>query len=541
MSLCRGQFFFISNSSILNVGLKRSLRYPLGGLKQYASVTGSSRSAAISHYVKRFFSPDAKANRSFMSTLPEGSKENPSVNVSGKFSSPAAASSLFHSVSGPQKRMFSTSAISRLRSSFTSFSAGAGAGAGASATESLNGSKWPVNTAKPIGYLCIGCSILVFAIVVLGGLTRLTESGLSITEWKPVTGAIPPLSEEDWQAEFDKYQESPEFKELNTDMNLQEYKFIYSMEWSHRLLGRIIGALFVLPTLYYVARRKVSPPTAFKLLGICGLLGLQGFVGWWMVYSGIDRQQLDARRSKPTVSPYRLATHLAVAFTVYCCMISTGFSVLRDHKIMAHPEEYQKIFQQIGSPALRRFKGLATGLFGLVFITAMTGALVAGLDAGMIYNTFPKMGEGYIPPTSELMDPLFARKEDKSDLWWRNMLENPTTVQLNHRIMAVTTFCSVVAMHLYARSIKPIIPRKAYAWTNVSVGLATLQLTLGICTLLWIVPTDLGAAHQAGALALLTGVLMMVNNLKRPSKSNLLLLKKFLQKAAKESSQKPLQ
>ncbi|QPG74873.1 hypothetical protein FOA43_002209 [Brettanomyces nanus] len=526
MSFCRGQFFFINNSSILGVGLKRSIQHPLGTMGPLSKLaggatgyTGYSRSATISHFIKRLLTPDSGADTKVMKAL----NDFPRVKKVSRSSFVTR-----NSVSSPllnQRRLFSTSVLAYVEAKSAPLT---------SSPPTPNPSSWPINTAKPVGYLCIACSILVFAIVVLGGLTRLTESGLSITEWKPVTGSIPPLSQEDWLAEFEKYKQSPEFKELNTDMNVEEYKFIYGMEWSHRLLGRVIGVLFVVPTLYYIARKRVSPPTALKLLGICGLLGLQGFVGWWMVYSGIDKKQLVARNSKPTVSPYRLTTHLATAFTVYCCMISTGFSILRDYKIMADPKKYQKIFQQINSPSLKRFISLSKGLFVMVFFTAMTGALVAGLDAGMIYNTFPKMGEGYIPPTDELMDPLFARKSDKSDLWWRNMLENPTTVQFNHRIMAVATFCCIFALHMRSHKMKPLLPSKAYMWLSASMGLACLQVTLGICTLLWLVPTDLGAAHQAGALGLLTGVLMVVNNLKRPSRSNLILLDKFLQKAANQ-------
>ncbi|GMM30702.1 Cox15 protein [Martiniozyma asiatica (nom. inval.)] len=398
-------------------------------------------------------------------------------------------------------------------------------------------SKWPEYSTKAAGYLCIGSSILVFAIVILGGLTRLTESGLSITEWKPVTGALPPMNEEDWMVEFQKYKESPEFKQLNSHMDLDDFKFIYGMEWSHRLLGRIIGLTFVLPTLYFIASKKVTKKTSAKLLGICGLIGVQGAIGWWMVYSGIDTKQLEERRSKPTVSQYRLASHLGAAFIVYCAMISTGFSILRNHWVKSQPELWSKYFKQIQSPAIKPFKPLSSALFGLIFLTAMSGAFVAGLDAGLIYNTFPHMGDNYIPSKNELLDPVFARNEDKSDIWWRNMLENQTTVQLEHRILATCTAISVFALHMYSHKIKNNIPRPAYKWLNISMGAVTLQYILGISTLLLLVPTDLGAAHQAGALTLLTCALLMVNNLKKPSKSNLLIIKKYL--ASMEKS-KPL-
>lgn len=406
------------------------------------------------------------------------------------------------------------------------------------AAANIRKSSWPANSHKAVGYLCIGTSVLVFAIVVLGGLTRLTESGLSITEWKPVTGALPPMNEQDWIEEFEKYKDSPEFKLLNSDMDLEDFKFIYSMEWSHRLLGRIIGMVFVLPTLYFIARKKVSLRTSAKLLGICGLIGLQGAIGWWMVYSGIDSELLEERRSKPTVSQYRLATHLGAAFLVYCAMISTGFSVLRNQWIMKNPQEYAKYFQQIHSKSLSKFRFFNKGLLGIVFLTAMSGAFVAGLDAGLIYNTFPEMGENYIPSFHELFDPVHSRLKDQSDLWWRNMLENQATVQLEHRILATTTAILVFATHMYSHKIKTIIPRPAYKWLNISMGVVTMQYILGMCTLLYLVPTDLAATHQAGALTLLTIVLLVVNNLKKPSRANMLILKKSLEETAKKSGGK---
>lgn len=451
----------------------------------------------------------------------------------------ASRAAINHSVSKSIWKKTSNPMFKTIPSRFFSAAVRTSNAAAKSATEAtINAAKaapksnWPANSNKAVGYLCIGSSILVFAIVVLGGLTRLTESGLSITEWKPVTGSIPPLTEEDWLEEFEKYKESPEFKQLNSHMDVEDFKFIYSMEWSHRLLGRIIGTVFVLPTLYFIARKQVSLKTAGKLLGICGLIGVQGAIGWWMVYSGIDTELLEERRSKPTVSQYRLATHLGAAFIVYCAMISTGFSVLRNQWIMKNPQEYAKYFQQIQSKSLSKFKFLSKGLLGLIFVTAMSGAFVAGLDAGLIYNTFPHMGDEWVPSANELFDPVYSRVKDQSDLWWRNMLENQATVQLQHRILATTSALSVFAIHMYSHKIKTIIPRHAYKWLNISMGIVSLQYALGICTLIYLVPTDLAAAHQAGALTLLTCVLLLVNNLKKPSRANLMILQKHLQQAA---------
>lgn len=501
--LCKSHLFFFRNPSIINAGLKNTIQAEgPAALKNLRS--NGHLGIPIVASLKRLVSSKTLGRNASSSSIFKRS-----------FSSFTNQTHLIG-----QSRPFSTS--------FRSFAS--------SASSPAVKSSWPANSSKSVGYLCIGSSVLVFAIVVLGGLTRLTESGLSITEWKPVTGAMPPLTEEDWITEFEKYKESPEFKLLNSHMDLEDFKFIYSMEWSHRLLGRIIGTVFVLPTLYLVARKRVSLKTAGKLVGICGLIGLQGAIGWWMVYSGIDTEQLEERRSKPTVSQYRLATHLGAAFLVYCAMISTGFSVLRNQWIMQQPQEYAKYFQQIQSGSLSKFKTLSKGLFGLVFLTAMSGAFVAGLDAGLIYNTFPHMGENWVPSAGELFDPVYSRVKDQTDLWWRNMLENQATVQLEHRILATTTALSIFALHMYSHKIKTIIPRHAYKWLNISMGVVTLQYILGMCTLLYLVPTDLAAAHQAGALTLLTCTLLLVNNLKKPSKANMLILKKYLEKSAKTAS-----
>lgn len=398
-----------------------------------------------------------------------------------------------------------------------------------SQTANVQRSKWPLNSDKKVGYLCIGMSGLVFGIVVLGGLTRLTESGLSITEWKPVTGSIPPLNQKDWEEEFSKYKESPEFKQLNSHITLEEFKFIFFMEWSHRLLGRIIGVGFVIPSLYFIARKRVSSGDAVKLLGICSMIGFQGFIGWWMVSSGLDEEDLAARRSKPTVSQYRLTTHLAVAFGIYSAMIFTGLQVLRNYHIMKAPEKMASMFRMLNSPHIRSFRRLSWSLYGLMFLTACSGGLVAGLDAGLIYNTFPHMGEDqWLPAYTELFSPIFSRAKDQADLVWRNMLDNPATVQLNHRILATATFLAVTGLHVYSLRIKPLVPKAAFKSLAISMGIVSAQVTLGICTLLWLVPTELATAHQAGALAVLTSVLVLCQQLKRPTIGNMMLLKKFL-------------
>lgn len=373
-----------------------------------------------------------------------------------------------------------------------------------------------INSSNAVGYWLIGTSGLVFGIVVLGGLTRLTESGLSITEWKPVTGAIPPLNQAEWEEEFSKYKESPEFKQLNSHITLEEFKFIFFMEWAHRLWGRTIGLVMLAPAAYFALTKKTSGRVNNRLVILTLLLGLQGAIGWWMVKSGLDQDQLEERRSKPTVSQYRLTTHLAAAFVLYMGMIWTGLEILRENRWVKDPKKAMELFQQLDNPALKPLRRMSLGLIALTFVTAMSGGLVAGLDAGLIYNTFPHMGDDIIPSKRELFDDNFARKEDKSDKFWRNMLENPTTVQLNHRILATTTFFAVLATHMYALRVKHIVPKSVNKGIHGLMGFVSLQVTLGICTLIWLVPISLASAHQAGALALLTSSLIVASRLRKP-------------------------
>ncbi|KAI1175197.1 cytochrome c oxidase assembly protein COX15 [Nemania sp. FL0916] len=385
-----------------------------------------------------------------------------------------------------------------------------------------------VTSSKSVAYWLLGSAASVFGIVVFGGLTRLTESGLSITEWKPVTGSLPPLTQEHWESEFERYRASPEFKMLNSHMDLAEFKKIYYMEWTHRLWGRVIGLSFVIPTAYFIARRRVSVPMACTLAGISGLIGFQGFIGWWMVKSGL-KDDLFAPGSHPRVSQYRLTAHLATAFVCYSWMLLAGLSVLRNRRLLANPANAMKLVETLKHPAITPLRRSVTALTALVSTTVLSGALVAGLDAGLIYNEFPKMGLGLTPPASELWDKFYSREEDRSDLWWRNMLENPSLVQLDHRILATTTFCSVLALFVYARRgrVASVLPKDARKGVTGMVHLVFLQAALGISTLIYMVPIPLAAAHQAGALALLTGSLVLAHRLRIP-RSTLRLIQKRL-------------
>ncbi|KAF4973501.1 hypothetical protein FZEAL_9316 [Fusarium zealandicum] len=392
---------------------------------------------------------------------------------------------------------------------------------------------WPESNPKGVGYWLLGSAVSVFGIVVFGGLTRLTESGLSITEWRPVTGSLPPMSQSDWESEFEKYRASPEFKLLNPHMDLEEFKKIYFMEWFHRVWGRFIGLSFVLPTVYLVARRKVTPKMALNLAGISALIGFQGIIGWWMVKSGL-KDDLFAPGSHPRVSQYRLTTHLATAFVCYAWMLVSGLAVLRTRRWLANPELAVKTAAAISNPALTTFRRSVFAVATLTFVTAMSGGLVAGLDAGLIYNEFPKMGVGLFPPKKELMDKFYSRKEDQSDLWWRNMLENPSAVQMNHRILAVSTFCAIVSLFVFARTrrVKSVLPANCRSGSTGLLHMVSLQVTLGISTLIYMVPISLAAAHQAGSLGVLTFALLLAHRLHVP-KSSLRLVEKRLKQLSK--------
>jgi cytochrome c oxidase assembly protein subunit 15 len=317
-------------------------------------------------------------------------------------------------------------------------------------------------------------------------------------------------------------------------MNLEEFKKIYYMEWGHRLWGRFVGLSFVLPAIYFVGRKKVSANMAWRLLGISGLIGFQGVLGWWMVKSGL-KDDLFAPGSHPRVSQYRLTAHLGAAFVCYTAMLWNGLSILRDLRLSAHPSRGYETIQRLSSPSLSIFRKTVAGLAILVFTTAMSGGLVAGLDAGLIYNEFPRMGTGFAPPKSELFSKFYSRKEDGSDIWWRNMLENPSTVQLDHRILAMTTFTSILSLWAYSRfntRVRAMLPNSARKGMLGVVHLVFLQVILGVSTLIYLVPTPVAAAHQAGSLALLTGVVVLGSRVWVPKRSLRLVQSRLKQVAA---------
>ncbi|ORX55672.1 cytochrome oxidase assembly [Hesseltinella vesiculosa] len=373
------------------------------------------------------------------------------------------------------------------------------------------GTKDAVQVTKPIvGYWLYFNAGLVFSIVVVGGLTRLTESGLSIVEWNVISGMKPPRSEQEWIDEFEKYKQYPEYKVLNRHMQLEEFKSIFYWEWSHRMIGRFIGATFILPGLYFAKRGYMTRRVAKQVFGITCILGFQGFMGWYMVKSGLSEALMKEVGAVPRVSQYRLTAHLATALVIYGSTIFVAADILRQYKLATgmYPKEAAAM---LNSPVLKRFRILTHCLGALLSLTALSGGLVAGLDAGMIYNEWPKMGEGLIPPKEELWSNDFVKPGDHGK--WRNLLENPTTVQFDHRTLAESSAVAVTALWLYSRGLP--LPKNARLAVNTLMGAAVVQVTLGISTLVFMVPIELAAAHQAGALCLLTSNFWLIHALRR--------------------------
>ena len=313
-------------------------------------------------------------------------------------------------------------------------------------------------------------------------------------------------------------------------MTLEEFKSIYWMEWIHRLWGRCVGLGWAIPLAYFVARKQISRPMAFRSLGIGALIGFQGFLGWWMVKSGL-KDDLFAPGSHPRVSQYRLTAHLGAAFLVYTAMLWNGLSILRTNALLSMPNSAaSSTLSTLSNPKLLPFKRSVIALALLIFTTAMSGGLVAGLDAGLIYNEFPYMGLGLTPPKSELFSPFYSHTLDNSDLWWRNALENPSLVQLDHRILATTTFVAVHALWAYTRfspTLRKLLPAAAKRGVHGVVGFVWLQVVLGISTLIYLVPLPLASAHQANSLALLAWTVVLGSRIRYPSRAARLLAQRM--------------
>ncbi|MBF0562365.1 MAG: COX15/CtaA family protein [Alphaproteobacteria bacterium] len=328
----------------------------------------------------------------------------------------------------------------------------------------------PSPVRRAIGVWLLVCCAAVFTMVVLGGVTRLTRSGLSMVEWQPLS-ILPPLNTAQWQETFAKYQQFPEYHLRNAGMTLAEFKGIFWLEYIHRLWGRTIGLIFFVPFAWFVVRRAIDRPLGLRLAGIFLLGGMQGLMGWLMVKSGlVDR---------PEVSQYRLTAHLALAVLVYGAMLWVGLDLLAPRQ------------PRSGAAAVDGLRRGALALVGLVFLTMMSGGFVAGLKAGLGYNTFPLMNGEFIPDGVMAMTPVLV-----------NFFENPATVQFDHRMLAETTGILIIAMWLWRRRAAPA-GRVRLALDAFGI-MAVVQLGLGIATLLLVVPVGLAATHQAGALVLLT-------------------------------------
>lgn len=337
----------------------------------------------------------------------------------------------------------------------------------------------PGRTGSVAAWLLVVCA-LIFAMVVLGGVTRLTRSGLSIVEWNPVMGAIPPITEHQWEVEFEKYRQTPEYIKVNYGMSLEAFKQIYWVEYAHRLLGRAIGFAFLIPFLYFWARKRIGRELAPKLVALFVLGGLQGALGWYMVASGLVED--------PHVSAYRLTAHLGLAVIIYGYMFWVALGLL-------YP-------QPSGAPAgLRHFAWAVTAL---VFVTILAGGFVAGTRAGFLFNTWPLMNGRLVPEGLYALHP-----------WWLNWFENVATVQFNHRWLAYGVVLAALALWMRVRR-SPAVPRVRAA-AHLLVAAVLLQFGLGIATLLTIVPVSLGAAHQGGALLVLTAALFLNHALRRTS------------------------
>ncbi|KAF8072411.1 COX15 [Scenedesmus sp. PABB004] len=440
------------------------------------------------------------------------------------------------------RRLLSTAAADAGAAGVAAAKAGAAAGQAALSPSLALSAGLPASARRQLVWWLGGCSAWVFSMVVLGGVTRLTRSGLSMTDWHftgaaphalvvsrrappaaptsdradradraarraaaPASGERPPLTDAEWEAEFARYRSSPEFRLAHSHMGVEEFKFIYFMEWAHRMWGRVLGVAFAVPATYFAARGFINAPLG-RRLGLCFAMGgAQGLVGWWMVRSGLEEPEGHA---VPRVSPYRLAAHLTSAFGIFATLVWTTLDLARPEPLLASLSRTAAgaantalaaaaRAQAAGGAALRR---RVLPLAALVGVTAVSGAFVAGLDAGRAYNTFPLMGGRLIPEEYWALSGL------------RNAFENTAAVQLHHRALALSTLAGVAGVWAGARRLS--LPPPARAALHAVAALTAAQVTLGITTLLTYVPVSLGAAHQAGALTVFTAVLCLAHALR---------------------------
>lgn len=327
--------------------------------------------------------------------------------------------------------------------------------------------------------------LLVITMIVVGGATRLTNSGLSITEWKPITGALPPLTAADWASEFEKYKQIPEFSAEHPDMDVEGFKFIYFWEWAHRQLGRFIGLVYALPFFVLLARKKLPQGRTLAFWSVLLLIGLQGAIGWWMVSSGLKDDMVN-------VSQYRLATHLGMAFIILGILFSLFISARRDWP--------RKQVQPLRRSAMV--------LTALIFVQIIAGAFVAGTKAGYSYNTWPAMDGRFVPSGYFAASPA-----------WRNIFENVAAIQFNHRILAYILLAATLALVWRARQASKVhmyVKSKTYSVSLMLLAVLFWQVILGVWTLLKVAPLNLSLIHQASSIAVFLVAVWLVSTTREP-------------------------
>lgn len=335
---------------------------------------------------------------------------------------------------------------------------------------------------RSVAYWLFAVAALIFAMVILGGVTRLTHSGLSMVKWEPIMGTIPPLNEQGWQNSLEIYRSSPEYQKINKGMSVDEFKSIFWFEYSHRLLGRIIGLAFLLPFLYFLVRGKIRRRQIPTFVTMFILGGMQGLLGWYMVKSGLV--------NIPQVSQYRLTAHLIAAITIYVFILWVALGLLRSNAI------------DIRDRALHGLKRHGQFTVGLIILIIISGGFVAGTKAGFVFNSFPMMDGQWLPPGGMALQP-----------WWLNFFENLATIQFTHRVLAIVVAITIFTYALRGWRSNAITDAPCFTFTLLFMMLL-IQLGLGITTLVYVVPVALGAAHQAGALVLLTIAVVLSHRLK---------------------------
>lgn len=358
------------------------------------------------------------------------------------------------------------------------------------------------NADTAIGWWLISVCLFVAFMVWLGGVTRLTGSGLSMVTWKPLSLA-PPWTEEEWLVEFEEFKKYPEYlkKRQYENFGVQDFKFIYFMEWSHRIAGRVVGAAFTLPLIFFAARGKIQPSLRNTLAGLFCLGGFQGFVGWWMVSSGLQRDKMDEATAEhwqlntqfAHVSPYRLTFHLSTALVIYSILLWTGVGLIDKRRMATTCQQTAK--------GMRRLWGMAHGAALFAGLTAFSGGFVAGNHAGLANNDWPWMNGVFIP--TDLWEPSMG---------WKNLTENLSTVQFDHRMLAYSTLFFHLMSQIQSRSL-PLPPRVKFAF-NLASAAVVAQMSLGVATLWGGIPLFEAASHQTGSVVVLSSFVWLLHTLR---------------------------